>query len=250
MIERKLGLKKGKGIFLAYDHGLEHGPRDMVGLAHDPHYIATLAYKGGVNAVIMQYGTAKRVNPFLKEKRINLILKINGKTLLTKEKYIAGLTAQVEDAVKLGAKAIGYTIYFGSPYEHLMIETFSSLRKKAEHYGLGVVLWSYVRAPHIKDEQKKEYVGYAVRAGYELGADIVKVKYTGSMKTFKEALSYTPHGNGFYVYVAGGSKSSRFLKDVKDMREAGASGLAVGRNVWMRENALEVLKEIKKVFEL
>lgn len=249
-IVKKLGLKKGKGVFLAYDHGLEHGPKDMQGHALDPSYILSIAKKGKVNAVIFQPGIAKHNLNKIKEMKLNLILKLNGKTLLTKEKYFAGLTGSIDDAIKYGAKAIGYTIYFGSPYEAHMIETFSKLRRKAEDVGLGTVLWSYVRSPHIKDEQKKAYIAYAIRAGYELGADIVKVKYTGSYESFKDAISYTPVDRNFYVYVAGGPKSDRFLKDVEDIKKAGAHGLAVGRNVWLRDNAVEILKKIREVFEL
>ncbi len=249
-VNKILGLKRGRGIFLAYDHGLEHGPKDLIGNAFDPSYILSIAKKGKVNAVILQPGTAKHNLKKIKEMKLNLILKLNGKTLLTKEKYFSGLTASIDEALKYHAKAIGYTIYFGSPYEAHMIETFSKLRKEAEDRGLAVVLWSYVRAPHIKHEQKKDYVAYAIRAGYELGADIVKVKYTGDCETFKEALSYTPTGHDFYVYVAGGAKSEKFLDEVKNIYKAGAQGLAVGRNVWLRDNALDILKRIREVFKL
>ena len=241
-------LKNKRGFFVAYDHGLEHGPKDFVSnkLSYDPKYIINIAYKSKANAIIFQPGNYFRYKEVIKKHKLKTIVKINGKTSMTNEKYFSGLTLSLDKIADLGAEGVGYTIYFGSPYEPKMIETFSRIRDIAKDYSMASVLWAYVRSPHIKHDTKKEYIAYALRAAYELGADMIKIKYTGDKKSFEYALSSIPFDER-YVFVAGGVKSNDFLKIVKEVIDAGANGLAVGRNIWAAKDPLYITNKIKEV---
>ena len=111
------GLRNGTALFLPYDQGLEHGPRDFFANpdAGDPRYVLRLAVEGGFNAVVLQIGLAEKFFwDYAGE--VPLILKLNGKTdIPPDDEALSPLHATVEDAVRLGADAVGYTLYVGSP---------------------------------------------------------------------------------------------------------------------------------------
>ena len=114
-ILRKHGLGNGTAIFLPYDQGLEHGPRDFFAnqAASDPKYVIKLALEGGFNGIAIQIGLAEK---FYWEYagEVPLVLKLNGKTDIPAIDPLSPLNATVEDAVRLGADAVGYTLYVGS----------------------------------------------------------------------------------------------------------------------------------------
>src|SRR3972149_8786099 len=121
MIKLNKILKNGKTMFLAYDHGLEHGPRDFNDKDADPNYILDIAKKGKYNAVIFQKGIAEKYNDKIRKLKIPLIIKLNGKTNLSGGEPISRQICSVKEALKLGAVAVGYTIYIGSRYESVMM---------------------------------------------------------------------------------------------------------------------------------
>ena len=237
--------KNNKGLFLAYDHGMEHGPKDFDALSHDPSYIISIAKKGKVNGIIFQKGIAEKYIDYIPSS-LPLIVKLNGKTLLSPERYFSSRTSSVEFAYDLGARAVGYTIYFGSPHEQRMIEEFSHIHEESRSKDMAVILWAYARGPKIINDTKKDIVSYSARVGMELGADILKVKYTGSAESFKEVLSSI---HKTLVFCAGGSlkEEDKFFDDVNGMVEAGVNGLAVGRNIWRSPEPLHVINKIKDI---
>jgi len=118
----KHGLGNGTALFLPYDQGLEHGPRDFFDdpIASDPKYIVRLALEGGFNGIAIQIGLAEKFYwDYAGE--VPLILKLNGKTDIPSDaRALSPLHASVEDAVRLGADAVGYTLYVGSPAQESM----------------------------------------------------------------------------------------------------------------------------------
>ncbi|MCL5018040.1 MAG: aldolase, partial [Candidatus Parvarchaeota archaeon] len=132
-----------RGVFLAYDHGLEHGPTDFTDINVSPAYILDIAEKAEVDALILLKGGAKHY--YSKKISIPLILKLNGKTALYGGEPFSTQNTSVQEAVKFGASAVGYTIYFGSKYEKYMIREFGKIEEEAHSIGLPVVMWSYPR---------------------------------------------------------------------------------------------------------
>lgn len=235
----------GRAIYLAYDHGMEHGPVDLKGKSIDPAYILDVAVRGGYNAIILQKGIAEKYYFDYREK-IPLIVKLNGKTRLVSGEPISTQVCSVTEALELGASAVGYTIYLGSGHEAIMLKEFGRIEEEAHENNLVVIGWIYPRGETVKDDDSPEVTAYAARVGLELGADIVKIKYCGSKECFVQAVKVAGETK---VVLSGGPKVSdkEFLDIVKNIMAAGAIGVAVGRNVWQRENPLEITQKIKEI---
>ncbi len=240
-------LKKGKALYLAYDQGLEHGPsQDFNDKNVNPSYIIDIAKKGKYQGIVFQKGIVEKYNKEIKDSKIPLILKLNGKTNLYKGEPIARQLCSLKEAIQLGAKAVGYTIYIGSQHESIMMHEFEKIEEEAHTKGLPVILWIYPRGSSIKNDTSKEVMSYAARVGLELGADIVKLKYGGNSQDLQWAVKSAGKTK---VVVAGGTKTeeSLFLKQVKEIIQSGAIGLAIGRNVWQNPNPLQITKKIQSV---
>jgi class I fructose-bisphosphate aldolase len=238
--------KKGKFLFLAYDQGLEHGPTDFNDKNVDPKYIINIAKRGKYTGLVFQKGIAEKYSKEIKKSKVPLIIKLNGKTNLVKGEPISTQLTTVEEAIKLGASAVGYTIYVGSIYESKMFKEFESIERKAHAKGMPVIAWIYPRGKYIKGKSKTKLMAYATRVGLELGSDIVKIQPHGNLKDLKWAVKSAGKAK---VVSAGGSKigEKEFLKEIKNYIEAGFSGMAVGRNIWQSKNPLELTKKIKKI---
>ncbi|HNP89047.1 MAG: 2-amino-4,5-dihydroxy-6-one-heptanoic acid-7-phosphate synthase [Microgenomates group bacterium ADurb.Bin219] len=237
--------RNGRALFLAYDQGFEHGPTDFNEANVDPEKVLEIADSGYFTGVILQKGPAEKYY-WKKKYRVPLIVKLNGKTNLVKEvdPYSPQLCS-VAEAVSYGASAVGYTIYVGSEFESLMTQEFGRIEQEAEEAGIPVIAWMYPRGKNIPDESDPKMVAYAARVGLELGADIVKIRYTGDIVSFKWAVAAAGKTK---VVVMGGSKMAEesFLKMVGDSLEAGAIGMAVGRNVWQSADPLSITAKMAK----
>ncbi len=237
-------LKDGRSMLLAYDQGLEHGPSsDFNDRNVDPAMIMDTAAKGRFNGIVFQKGVAERFY----DGRVPLIVKLNGKTSLPKGEPISRQVCSVEQAVSLGAKGVGYTIYLGSEFEGKMFREFGKIQEEAHEKGIPAIAWIYPRGAAVQNDTSKEIVAYAARTGLELGADAVKIKYTGDPKTFSWAVKSAA---GVKVFMSGGPKAPTdddFLVQVKGVIEAGATGLAVGRNVWQNQDPLAMAEKLRKI---
>lgn len=234
-------LFKNRGILLAYDQGLEHGPTDFDEKNVDPAFIMKLATAGQFNGVVLQKGLAEKYY----DGQTPLILKVNGKTNLVKGEPVARQICSVERAAKIGARAIGYTIYIGSAHESIMLEEFGRIQEEAHKLKMAAIAWIYPRGEAIKNDTAPEIVAYAARTGLEVGADAVKIKYTGDVESFKWAVRCAGKTK---VFMSGGPKASSeidFLKQVRGALDAGATGLAVGRNVWQSSDPLRMARALR-----
>ena len=262
---------KGRAMILAYDHGFEHGPRDFLKNpgSKNPDYILDIARKGGFTAIVLHAGIAER-HGFNNDNDMPLILKLNGKSeLYTEDDPYSPQLYSVEDAISLGATAVGYTVYSGSKYENQMHQEFSQIIRKAHSNNIPVVGWMYPRGKSLfnrksasktlkmaLEEQEDStipidetatIVAYGARIGHELGADIVKVKYTGSRESYRKVVE---SAHPTRVVMSGGSMTGTdddFVNTVKDVLAAGAVGIAVGRNVWQRRDPLAISKELHRI---
>ncbi len=238
-------LFKNKALFLALDQGLEHGPKEFNLNTIDPNYILELALKGNFNGIILQKGLAEKYYENYRYK-VPLILKLNGKTNLgSKGEPYSPLLCSVSKAVKLGASAVGYTLYFGSGNEALMMNEFAKIQEEARDHSLPVVLWAYARGIGV-DDMHTDTLAYAARAALELGADIIKIKYNGDKEGFKWVVKSAGKAR---VMAAGGEKTSveNLLQEAYDVMKAGATGLAIGRNIWQHEKPLEITQALKEI---
>ena len=179
----KHGLGNGTAIFLPYDQGLEHGPRDFFAnpAAGDPRYIVKLAVEGGFNGIAIQIGLAEKFYwDYAGE--VPLILKLNGKTDIPPDaEALSPLHAEVEEAVRLGADAVGYTLYVGTPAQDRRLRAVPPASAATrERFGMPLIVWAYPRGSAIEAKGGKDSfyaVDYAARTASELGADVVKVNF-------------------------------------------------------------------------
>jgi fructose-bisphosphate aldolase, class I len=248
------GLRNGTALFLPYDQGLEHGPRDFFAnpAASDPRYILKLAVEGGFNGIAVQIGLAEKFYwDYAGE--VPLILKLNGKTDIPSDaEALSPLHARVEDAVRLGADAVGYTLYVGTPAQERDFNQYRQIRQQAHLFGMPLIVWAYPRGAAIDAKGGKDSfyaVDYAARTASELGADVVKVNFphperrTGVKRQYDTEFSsqqaveaVVRSANRTLVLISGGEKAGdeAMLDKARQSMEAGATGLIFGRNVWQR----------------
>lgn len=268
----KYGPGNGTLLLLPIDQGLEHGPADFFDNPDsiDPSFQLRLAKEGGYSGIVFHVGLAEK---YMKEfaGEVPLILKLNGKTNIPSDEYaFSPLTASVEDAVRLGADAVGYTLYVGSPAQDEDMQQFAEIREDCQAYGMPLIMWAYPRGEAIEEKGGRESlyaVDYAARVACELGADLVKLNlpkhdeskvqdlpkpYDQMKPNPQEAMEKVVRSAGrTMVLVSGGGKMSDedLLEKVKLSMEAGVTGLIFGRNMWQRnlDEALKLTEKIKRI---
>ncbi len=266
------GLKNGTLLLLPIDQGLEHGPIDFFSNpdAADPEYQAKLALQGNYNGIVYHIGLAKK---YMRNYagRVPLVLKINGKTTVPSDaEAFSPVDATVEDAVRLGADAVGYTLYVGSPAQDRDFLQFTKIRTECDRYGMPLIVWAYPRGSAIEAKGGRDSiyaVDYAARVACELGADIVKLnvpeydaaKAANCPKPYdKLALSYregvakvVESAGRTMVLFSGGSKmgDDDLLEKARITMEEGATGLIFGRNMWQRPLAdgIAITKQVQTI---
>ena len=239
--------RDGKLLILAYDHGLEHGPADFEGLPEsaNPERTFEAATHPAVTSIAVQKGVAEAYYPSY-EDDVDLLMKLNGTSNLWMGEPDSALNCSVEYARDVGASSVGFTLYGGSNQEIEMAEEFREVQEAARDHELPTVMWSYPRGQGLKNDTSETTIAYAARLALELGADVAKVKYPGSKDAMEHAVRMAGRTK---VVMSGGSKTSDrdFLQSVKGAMDAGGKGLAVGRNVWQRENPERILDALERV---
>jgi len=262
----------GRAMILAYDQGFEHGPRDFLEHPESANleYVLDIAKRGRFTGIVLHAGLTEKYEPEIRDSEVPLILKLNGTSeLYTKEDPYSPQLYSLENALELGATAVGYTVYSGSKYEDEMQKEFSQIIREAHSRGIPVIGWMYPRGKSLFDrrsasktlkialeEQEKtnlpidqtpSIVAYGARIGLELGADIVKVKYTGSPDSFRWVVQSAFPTK---VVLSGGPMTNTdedFFSMVRGALKAGAVGIAVGRNIWQRKDPLAISDRLHEI---
>ncbi len=275
------GPGNGTMMFLPIDQGLEHGPVDFFPnpASGDPEYQCRLAKEGAYSGIVFHIGLAQK---YMRDYAgiVPLVLKLNGKTTIPSDaNAFSAVAATVEDAVRLGADAIGYTLYTGSPAQDRDFAQFGKVRLESERYGIPIIVWSYPRGAAIEGKGGRNSiyaVDYAARLANELGADIVKLnvpkfrdpRNLDTPKPYAELYEawaeldedeayrlavekvVTSAGRTMVLF-SGGSKISDedLLLKARLCMEAGATGLIFGRNMWQRplDEGLAITEKIKQL---
>ena len=268
----------GKLVILPVDQGFEHGPARSFAPnppAYDPRYHFQLAIEAGCNAYAAPLGFIEAgVRDFAGQ--IPLILKANDSDVLHEDKDPSqALTASVDDALRLGCCAIGFTIYPGSAHETQMYGQLRAYAEEAKRRGLAVVVWSYPRGSSLsKDgETAIDVVGYAAQIAAQLGAHIIKVKLPTShieqdaaRKIYEEQkipISTGPDrvrhivqcafaGRRIVIFSGGAAVSDdeTFLAEIRDIHAGGGFGSIIGRNSFQRtrDHALRLLDQVMTIY--
>jgi len=268
----------GKFVILPVDQGFEHGPARSFAMnpaAYDPRYHFQLAIDAGCNAFAAPLGLLEAgVAEYAGE--IPLILKANNHDVLNDEKDPEpSMTASVKDALRLGAAAVGLTIYPGSAKEKSMYEEARAMGEEAKANGLPLVIWSYPRGSGIskQGETALDVVAYAAQIAAQLGATIIKVKpptafieqaeakkVYDSQKVSLEPLSariqhvmQAAFAGRRIVIFSGGVKETddSLLNTVRGIQAGGGYGSIIGRNSFQRPKpeAIALLDKVINIYK-
>ena len=224
------------------DHGLTVGT--IKGLEDLADIVDKVAI-GGANAVLMHSGMVGAGHRQYGQD-IGLIIHLSGATSLTPDPDRKVLVCSVERALKMGADGVSIHINIGADEEPEMLQDAHRVVESSREWGLPLIAMMYPRGKKIKDENAPEVVNIAVRAGAELGADIVKTNYTGDIDSFK----YIVKSVHVPVIIAGGPKTDTIqdlLQLVYDSIQAGGRGVAFGRNVFQAEDPIKIVKALSKI---
>jgi len=238
-MERIKNRNTGRTVIVPMDHGISMGPidglQDMKRAIHD-------VAEGGANAIVEHKGLVVEGHR-RKGKDIGLIIHLSASTTLSPYPNVKTLVCSVEEAIKLGADAVSIHINLGNGQEKEMLNDFGRVSYEARMWGMPLLAMMYPRGEKIKNEYDVDAVKHAARVGNEMGADLVKVSYTGSMETFKEVVT----GCAVPVIIAGGPKMDsdrEILEMVKGSIEAGGAGVSIGRNVFQHKDPTQMVRAI------
>ena len=241
-IERILNRRTRKIIIIPMDHGMSVGPID--GLL-DMKSIIQNVVAGGANAIVEHKGLISQSHREGGED-IGLIVHLSGSTSLSPYPNGKTLVCSVEEAIKLGADAVSIHVNLGDVCEKEMLHDFGEIAYDARMWGMPLLAMIYPRGEKIKDEYNVEVIKHAARVGDEMGADIVKVSYTGSVESFREITA----GCSIPVVIAGGAKmdsDKEILEMVKGSIDAGGAGVSIGRNVFQHKDPKKMVKAISAI---
>jgi class I fructose-bisphosphate aldolase len=267
----------GRLVILPVDQGFEHGPARSFAInppAYDPRYHFKLAIEAGCNAYAAPLGFIEAgAREFAGE--IPLILKINNHDTLHDEKDpLPSLTSGVEDALRLGCAAIGFTIYPGSARAQEMYQQIRAAGECAKKHGLVIVIWSYPRGSDLSKEGETamDVCGYAAHIAAELGAHIVKVKLPTArleqdaarkvyekekvnISTLTDRIKHVTQccfdGRRVVIFSGGvADTDENIFKEVQAIHDGGGFGSIMGRNSFQRkhDDALKFLGRIIDIY--
>lgn len=229
-LERLLNRDAGTTVIVPMDHGLTMGP--IEGLVEMKTSIKKVV-KGGINAVILHKGNVEAGHRG-RGKDVGLFIHLSGSTVLSPDPNLKVMVCTVEEAMKLGADGVSIHINLGAEYDSKMLKDFGKVGKQCSDWGIPLLAMMYTRGEKIQNEYDVESVKIAARVASELGADIVKVNFTGDAESFGKVIE----GCSIPVLIAGGEKAKStkdILNNVKMAMEAGGKGVSIGRNVFQHE---------------
>jgi fructose-bisphosphate aldolase/2-amino-3,7-dideoxy-D-threo-hept-6-ulosonate synthase len=175
---------------------------------------------------------------------VGIVLRVSISLGLAPEAKQETPVATVETALCLDADAVAVSIFFGRGQEIVTMRFLGELTEQCNRYGMPVLA---EMMPAMDDAYDPKAVAHAARIGFEMGADIIKTNYCGDVAAFKHVVASSP----VPIVVAGGPKkddgSDGTLQMVREIVEAGAAGVAIGRRVWQAENPEAVVRAIYQI---
>jgi len=241
-LERIIDRNSRRTVIIPMDHGVTVGP--IEGLA-DMRTTVGKVVAGGANAILMHKGMV-RAGHRGAGKDVGLIIHLSAGTSMSPDPNAKELVCTVEEAIRLGADAVSVHINLGAETDKEMLGQLGFISERCLQWQMPLVAMMYTRGPKIKDEFDVANVKHAARVGAELGADIVKVPYTGSVDSFTEVVQGCP----VPVVIAGGPKMDSdedIFKMVEGALKAGAAGLSIGRNAFQHEKPDKIVQALCKM---
>ena len=232
-------------LIVPMDHGVSSGP--IHGLKDFQSSIQSVI-QGGADAIILHNGLAKQVAGIINPAECEIIMHLSASTSLSPYANRKGLVSSVQHAIRQGVSAVSVHVNLGERYEFEMLRDLGKVAEECDQWEIPLLAMMYVRDGKKESEYDPEKVSHAARIAEELGADIVKVNYTGTTEGFAEVCSSVK----IPVLIAGGPKtgsSTEFLAMVSDAIRAGAAGVSIGRNIFQSSHPTQLVGKIRKILD-
>ena len=244
-MERIFNRDTGRTIIVPLDHGVTVGPIEGI---EDMRETVTNIVAGGANAVLMHKGVV-RCGHRARGRDVGLIIHLSASTSLSPFPNAKTLVCTVEEAIRLGADAVSVHVNLGDETESRMLDDLGRITERAASWSMPVLAMMYARGPKVANEFDPDTVAHCARVGNELGADIVKVPYTGDVDSFAKVVA----GCCVPVVIAGGPKMDNdrdLIQMAHDSVQAGGSGLSIGRNIFQHRQPARIVQALHGIVQL
>ncbi len=238
-LERIVNRNSGRTVIVPMDHGVTVGP--IKGIV-DMRTMVNDVAEGGANAVLGHVGLPLHGHRQA-GKDVGLILHVSGSTVWSPDPNAKMLVNTVPMALKMGADAVSIHVNIGAASEAEMLRDLGQTAVACMEWGMPLLAMMYTRGEKLKSESDPEAVSHAARIAGELGADLVKVTYTGSKRSFRKVVKGCP----IPVLIAGGEKAEddrAVFDNVQGALDAGGAGVCIGRNVFQHDRTLDMMRAI------
>ena len=241
-MERIIDRNTNRTVIVPMDHGVSSGP--IYGIT-DLRDAIEQVVRGGANAIVEHKGMVGAGHR-RSGKDVGLIIHLSASTSLSPYPNTKTLVCTVEEALRLGADAVSIHVNIGDEMERQMLTDFGMISSRAREWGIPLLAMIYPRGEKIANEYDPGVLKHAARLGAELGADIVKISYSGSVKSFREVIE----GCRVPVVIAGGEKMEsdrQILEMVRGSIDAGGSGVSIGRNIFQHQDPTRMVGAISMI---
>ena len=222
-----------RSFVVPMDHGISMGP--IPGLFDMEETVGQMAGTG-VNAVVVHKGLVRSIAPVLSQSPdLGLIVHLCASTSEAPDPNEKQIVCTVQEALALGADGVSVHVNIGADTEGQMLRDFAEAAEQCRRLGVPLLAMIYARGPRLRVQFSEAFNAHCARVAYEIGADLVKVQYTGDPTSFARVVQSVP----IPVLIAGGPKMTNdreVLEMVSGAIQAGASGISIGRNVFGSDN--------------
>ena len=241
-MERIIDRNTNRSVIVPMDHGVSSGP--IYGIT-DLRDAIEQVVRGGANAIVEHKGMVGAGHR-RSGKDVGLIIHLSASTSLSPYPNTKTLVCTVEEALSMGADAVSIHVNIGDDMERQMLSDFGMVSSRAREWGIPLLAMIYPRGEKIANEYDPGVLKHAARLGAELGADIVKISYSGSVESFREVIA----GCRVPVVIAGGEKMEsdrQILEMVRGSIDAGGSGVSIGRNIFQHQDPTRMVGAISMI---
>lgn len=241
-LDRIMNRRTGNCVVIPMDHGLTLGP--IKGLENMKETVEKCV-QGGADAVLVHKGVVEHGYRG-GGKDVGLIMHMSASTSMSPKPNYKVLVCTVEEAIRRGADAVSVHINLAAEEEPEMLSQLGQVSAQARSWGMPLLAMMYTRGEKVKDPYDPLIVSHAARVAAEMGADLVKVQFTGSVESFKKVV----HGCPIPVLIAGGEKMETDVEVLEMMQgamQAGARGASIGRNVFQHKDPVKMIRAISAI---
>ncbi len=241
-LERIFERNTGNALVVPMDHGISDGP--IPGIVDIQETINSVSL-GGATAIVIHKGLVEHGHRGY-GRDVGLIVHLSASTSLSPRPNSKVIVTDVEEAIQLGADGVSIHVNVGSDDDEKMLQDMGSIVADCRNWGMPLLAMMYARGKDIGDPYDVDLIKHVARVGAEMGADVVKVNYTGDEETFREVVRGCPAP----ILIAGGPKidsDREVLAMVAGSMKAGAKGVSIGRNIWQHKEPRKITAAVSSM---